>query len=130
MYLNEVTFAGFLGKDAETFATAGGVDIVTLSICHTYKGKDNKETVTWVKCKVFAPWSTSAKNLKKGDNVYIKGSLRENKWTDKESGKERSSLELTANAVGVFQRDAKTVSSSSKNLSQQFDEFGKDPLPF
>lgn len=91
MQLNEVFIAGFLGRDAEVFSTKDGKLIVTLSLCTTIKEKS-----VWNKVKVFEPWANSAKEFRKGDNVFIKGSLSENKWTDKKTGQERSQIEILA----------------------------------
>lgn len=100
MQLNEVTFAGFLGKDAEVFVTQSGVKIVTLSVCHTYKA-DSKETTTWMKVKVFGGWADSADKYRKGDNVLVRGRLTESKFEDKE-GNKRTSIEIAASSVGAF----------------------------
>lgn len=99
MQLNEVYLAGFLGRDAEIFQTANGKLIVTLSLATTIK-----EKTSWFKVKVFEPWANSAKEFSKGDNVFVKGTISENKWTEKQTGKERTSLEILAFVTTRFAR--------------------------
>lgn len=111
MQINEVIFAGNLGKDAELFVSQSGMSIVTLNVCHSYKKayKEGEPITTWVTVKVFGNWAETAKNFKKGMNVIVKGTLSENKWKDKESGKDRSSLQINANQIGgIVQNEFKT----------------------
>lgn len=108
MQLNKITFAGYLGKDPETFSTQAGKLIVTLNIAFSYKkpGSEEKQT-TWADAKVFGTWAQTAKNYKKGDNVVVEGQLSENKWKDKETGKDRTKLEIIAYSIGKFEKGGK-----------------------
>lgn len=65
MLLNEVTFAGNAGKDAEDFTTPTGTRIVSFSLCHTDKS-NNQEKTTWLRVKVFGGFAEPASRIKKG----------------------------------------------------------------
>lgn len=131
MQINEVTYAGFLGKDAEFFSTEKGMGIATLTIANTYKGKDGKESTTWLKVKCFGNWAKEAQAFQKGDNVIVTGRLNENKWEDKATGKPRSTLELVANQVGVLKRvsEAPKPQQRTQKVDPNFNEFEPE-IPF
>lgn len=112
MQINEVIYAGNLGRDAELFKTQSGMEVVTLSICNTHKGKDGKEAVTWLKAKCFGAWANTAKNFKKGDNVMVKGRLQETSWEDKQTGQKRTSIELICQSVACFVKLEKDFSET------------------
>lgn len=114
MLLNEITFAGYAGKDAEDFQTPTGTRIVTLSICHTEKARQpgGQDQNTWLRAKVFGNWADTAVKIKKGDNVIIKGKLQEVKWKDKATGQDRTMLEAVAFQIGVLPRESKPQSQS------------------
>lgn len=90
---------GNLGKDPEIRYTAGGEAIANFSIACTESWKDKqsgekKEMTEWVRITAFGKLAEIiGKHLKKGAQVYIEGSLRTRKWTDKE-GVERYTTEI------------------------------------
>lgn len=90
---------GNLGKDVEMRYTASGDAIANFSIACTESWKDKqsgekKEMTEWVRCSVFGKLAEiCGQYLKKGSQVYIEGSLRTRKWTDKE-GIERYTTEI------------------------------------
>ena len=81
LYTNEITLKGFLGKDAESFATKQGRNLVVLSLA-TKSGYKDKQTNEWVnhtewhRIVAFGTPADYAKSLKKGDYVEIVGELR------------------------------------------------------
>jgi len=81
LYENNVKLKGFLGKDAESFATKQQKTFVVLSLSTKsgYKDKQKKEWVNrteWHRIVVFGTPADYAKNLKKGDYAEITGALR------------------------------------------------------
>jgi single-strand DNA-binding protein len=103
--VNDFVLAGFVGKDAEDRVTQGGTRIVSFPLCHTDKGKDGRaDTSTWVRVKTFGGWCDTAAAIRKGDNVMVKGKLNVSSYTDKD-GKERTSVEVIAHAVGLLVRE-------------------------
>ena len=90
---------GNLGKDPEVRYTASGDPIANFSIACTESWKDKqtgekKEMTEWVRISVFGKLAEiCGQYLKKGSQVYIEGSLRTRKWTDKD-GVERYTTEI------------------------------------
>ena len=114
--VNKVTLIGRLGQDPEIRFTGDGAAVASFSVAtnESWKGKDGEtqERTEWTKVTVFG--STAEKYVqpyvKKGTLVYIEGSLKTDKWQDKE-GNERYQQELllTIMAVSKFWAEEKTV---------------------
>ncbi|RIX48953.1 MAG: single-stranded DNA-binding protein [Rhodocyclales bacterium GT-UBC] len=90
---------GNLGRDPEIRYTASGEAICNFSIACTESWRDKatgekKEMTEWVRISFFGKLAEIAgQYLKKGSQVYIEGSLRTRKWTDKD-GQERYTTEI------------------------------------
>ena len=85
LYTNTVTVKGFLGKDAESFATRNQKTFVVLSIATKsgYKDKQSKEWVNhteWHRIVAFGKPADYAKSLKKGDYVEVEGELHSSEF--------------------------------------------------
>ncbi len=81
LYENKVTLKGFIGKDAESFATRQQNTFTVLSLATKsgYKDKQTKQWVNhteWHRIVAFGKPADFANNLKKGDYVEIEGELR------------------------------------------------------
>jgi Single-strand binding protein family len=81
IYENKVTLKGYLGKDAESFATKQQKTFIVLSLATKsgYKDKQKEEWVNhteWHRIVAFGTPAGYAKDLKKGDYVEIEGELR------------------------------------------------------
>jgi len=81
LYENKVTLKGYVGKDAENFATKHQNTFTVLSLA-TKSGYKDKQTDKWVnhtewhRVVAFGTPARYAKDLKKGDYVEIEGELR------------------------------------------------------
>ena len=97
--MNSVQLIGNLTRDPEVRYTASGMAICELGIAHSRKFKDKEET-TFVAVTV---WDKQAENcaqyLSKGKKVAIEGRLTFSEWQNKDSGKKRTKLIVTANNV-------------------------------
>lgn len=103
MQLNELYFAGHVGKDAESFTTKTGKQIVSFNLCHTIKGKNGaKDATTWIRAKVFGAWCESAIQIKKGDNVFVKGTLQISEYT--KDNEKRTMVEVLANSISIMKK--------------------------
>lgn len=106
MQLNEIFFAGFVGQDPNDKTTANNLRIVDFNLCSTYKGKNgSKDISTWVRVKVFGGWCDLASKVKKGDNVFVKGSLSINEY--EKDGIKKTSVEVIANSLSIIKKDDK-----------------------
>ena len=96
--VNKVILVGNLGKEVDTRYLPSGEAVSNLTIATSEKFKDksgNQQEVTeWHKVSFFGKLAEICeKYLSKGSSVYIEGSIRTRKWTDKE-GNDRYSTEI------------------------------------
>lgn len=98
LYENKVTLKGFIGKDAENFATKQQNTFTVLSLA-TKSGYKDKQTQQWVnhtewhRIVAFGKPADYAKNLKKGDYVEIEGELRSTEFdTEVGEGKKKATV--------------------------------------
>jgi single-strand DNA-binding protein len=105
--LNKVILIGNLGADPETRYTAGGdaVTSIRLATTETWKDKNSgekREATEWHRVVFYRKLAEIADQyLKKGSQVYIEGSLRTRKWTDKD-GQDRYTTEIEATEMQML----------------------------
>jgi single-strand DNA-binding protein len=105
--VNKVILIGNLGADPETRAMPSGATVANLRIATTENWKDrtsgeNQERTEWHRVALFGKLAEIASEyLRKGSQVYIEGSLRTRKWTDKQ-GQERYSTEIVGNEMQML----------------------------
>ena len=105
--INKVILVGNLGNDPDVKATQGGTTITTISVATSEQWKDKQtgqaqERTEWHRVKFFGRLAEIAGDyLRKGSQVYIEGSLRTDKYTDK-SGIERYSTDIIANEMQML----------------------------
>ena len=115
--VNKVIIVGNLGKDVDLRYTASGDAIANLSVATSESWKDKesgqkKEVTEWHRCSCFGKLAEiCGQYLKKGSQVYIEGSLRTRKWTDKD-GVERYTTEIRCD-------DMKMLGSRPQGQGQQ-----------
>lgn len=138
---------GNLGKDPEIRYTQGGDAIANFSIACTESWKDKqtgekKEMTEWVRITVFGKLAEiCGQYLKKGSQVYVEGSIRTRKWTDKD-GQERYTTEIRGDEMkmlgsksdgGQRNQDSEPTDyapAPAKNKPKpSFDDLGDD-IPF
>jgi len=105
--VNKVILVGNLGNDPEVRALNNGGSVTTISIATSESWKDkqtgeNQERTEWHRVKFFGRLAEiSGEYLKKGKQVYIEGSLRTEKYTDKD-GVERYTTDIIANEMQML----------------------------
>ena len=105
--VNKVIIVGNLGRDPETRYNTEGGAITNVSIATTDNWKDKatgekQERTEWHRIVFFNRLAEIAgEYLKKGSQVYIEGSLRTRKWTDKE-GQEKYTTEIVADKMQML----------------------------
>jgi len=105
--INKVILVGNLGADPETRYTTGGSAVTTIRIATSESWRDKQtgeqqERTEWHRVKFFGRLAEIAgEYLKKGRQVYVEGSLRTDKYTDKE-GIERYTTEIIANEMQML----------------------------
>ena len=105
--INKVILVGNLGNDPDVKATQGGTTITTISVATSEQWKDKQtgqaqERTEWHRVKFFGRLAEIAGDyLRKGSQVYIEGSLRTDKYTDK-NGVERYTTDIIANEMQML----------------------------
>jgi single-strand DNA-binding protein len=105
--INKVIIVGNLGNDPETRYTSSGTAITSLSIATSEQWTDKQsgekqERTEWHRVKLFGKLAEIAgEYLKKGRQVYIEGSLRTDKYTDK-NGVEKYSTDIIASDMQML----------------------------
>ena len=105
--INKVIIVGNLGADPETRYTANGGAITTIRVATSEAWKDKQsgeqqERTEWHRVKFFGRLAEIAgEYLRKGRQVYVEGSLRTDKYTDKD-GIERYTTDIIANEMQML----------------------------
>jgi len=105
--INKVILVGNLGADPETRYTSSGTAITSLRIATSEQWTDKQsgekqERTEWHRVKLFGRLAEiSGEYLKKGRQIYIEGSLRTDKYTDKD-GVERYSTDIIASEMQML----------------------------
>jgi single-strand DNA-binding protein len=105
--VNKAIIIGNLGKDPEVRYTASGEAMcnITVATSETWKDKqtgEKKELTEWHRISFFGKLAEiCGQYLKKGSQVYVEGSIRTRKWTDKE-GQERYTTEIKGDQMTML----------------------------
>lgn len=122
--LNSVTLIGRIGSNPEIINTKTGKTLLNLSVVTTQTYKRQKEGTTegsipefeyidnnsWHRVKLWGKLAQLAsKRLKKGDKIYIQGSLNYTTWTDKD--------EIEHHSTEILCADFKLLERTGKNTA-------------
>lgn len=131
--INRVQLICNLGNEPKVIKTNQGVEFVTLTAATNENYRQNNEWKThteWHNLVVFGKATDYAKKLKKGEQVYVEGKLRSNKWTDKE-GVSRTAINIVVQSIHPIKslsniKDNENISKEvgSECLSQLYDALG------
>lgn len=104
--VNKVILVGNLGNDPEVRYAQSGSAITTISVATTESWKDKngeqQERTEWHRVKAFGRLAEiMGEYLKKGRQVYIEGSLRTEKYTDK-NGVEKYATDIIADEMQML----------------------------
>ncbi len=153
--MNKAILVGNLGADPEVRSTSNGSRVATLSIATSRQWKnqagEKQEKTEWHRV-VF--WNTKFSNLadiaerfcKKGDKVYVEGSIEYRSWQDREgqtrytteiNGRELILLSGKGDGAETFSAPSKVAAGASAPKGKEsFDDFPEalegedDDLPF
>lgn len=100
MSVNKVILVGNLGKDPETRAFDDGqvtkLSVATGAKAYQRNGKELPERTDWHNVILTGPAALTANEfLRKGDKVFIEGSIRYRQYTDRD-GEKKNSTEIMA----------------------------------
>ncbi|KJV08022.1 single-stranded DNA-binding protein [Methylocucumis oryzae] len=107
--LNKVTLIGNVGQDPDVRYMPDGSAVATLSIATSRRWKDKstgerKESTEWHRVVIFRELAKIVSDyVKKGQQIYIEGSLRTRKWQGSD-GQDRYTTEIIANVMHMLGR--------------------------
>ena len=131
MTLNKVQLIGNLGRDPEFKKSASNIEVSRISIATKFK-----EKTEWHNVILFKQQANFAnKYLKKGDLVYIEGSLETQEF--EKNGVKRKSTKINAHVIQGLKKasgdikptqliQTKPIDTMSANLEAEFN----DGIPF
>lgn len=104
--VNKVILVGNLGRDPEMRYLPSGEAVANLALATTDKYKDKTgqlvEATEWHRVAFFGRTAeVCGQYLKKGSPVYVEGSIRSRKYTDKE-GVERTAYEIRGDRMQML----------------------------
>ena len=115
--INQVILMGRLTRDPEQRTTSTGKTIVSFSIAVDRIGQDDSadffNVTAWEKLGELV-----MQYLAKGRRVLVQGRLRQDSWDDKETGKKRSSVEVTATDVTFLDSASDNAGASQSSASR------------
>lgn len=136
--VNKWIGVGNLGRDPEMKYTASGEAICNFSIACTDRWKDKqtgekKDQTEWVRLSYFGKLAEiCGQYLKKGSQVYVEGSLRTRKWTDKD-GQERYTTEIRGDVMKMLNGKQNEIPNQQQkreeNIKPSFSDLS-DEIPF
>lgn len=123
--INQVILMGRLTRDPEQRTTTTGKTIANFSLAVDRGGQDDSadffDITAWEKLGELV-----IQYLTKGRRVLVQGRLRQDSWEDKETGKKRSRVEVTATDVtfldGPSDGAGNSQSSNSDNSSKKTED--------
>lgn len=100
--INVVCLDGRLVRDAEIVANAS-VGIIKFTVASNYsikRGNEWAEEVNFIDCTMFGNRAIAIRQyLTKCTAVVVSGSLRQNRWQDKNTGENKSKVEIIVNDI-------------------------------
>ena len=124
--LNAVKLTGTLGRQPEfKAAVPGSHDALTsVSIAHnTYArledGRIEKTSTSWFRCVAWGKLAVDLyQNTSQGDTIQVSGKLATRKYTDKDTGKVLTSVEIVMTNFEVIRRKAEITPTESQTEAE------------
>ena len=103
--VNKVILIGHLGADPEVRSTQGGTIVANLRLATNERRKQGDQWVDeteWHRVVTFGRLAEVCRDyLTKGRQIYIEGSIRTNKWKDRD-GNDKYTTEIIANEMQML----------------------------
>lgn len=121
--VNKVTLIGTVGRDPENryMPSGGAVTNISLATSESWKDKqtgEKKEQTEWHRVVIFNKLAEiAAEYVKKGQQIYIEGSLRTRKWQNKD-GHDQYTTEIVASDMQMLGGRSGGGSSSDSGFDE------------
>lgn len=135
MNYNKVIIAGNMTKDPELRQTQTGKSVCSVSVAIN-SGYGESAKTAFIECVAFDKTAENiGKYFAKGKPILIEGALNQDTWTDRESGKPRSKLNVIVSRFGFVGgvRDDGLEGYErprAKRPEAPSDDFEDDDIPF
>ncbi len=121
MAFNKVILLGNLTADPETRTTPNGQSVTSFSLAVNRTWNDaqgnRQEETSFINCTAWGQrGETIAKYVQKGRQLLVSGRLQQRTWQDKETGKNRSTIDVIVEEFS-FISDGRGGSSDSSSRS-------------
>lgn len=130
---SHVTIVGNITDDPELRFTLAGQAVATLTVATTPTFYDSstqewKETDTiFMRCNIWRQLGENvAESLRRGNRVVVVGRIKQSNWEDRETGNNRSRIEIDVDDIGASMRFA-TVKVSRAERQNDNDEPAERP---
>lgn len=134
---NKVILMGNLTREPELRQTQSGTSVFggSVAVNESYTAQDGtkRDNTTFVEVSAFGKTAEIiAKYFHKGDPILIEGRLRQESWTDKQSGQARFKLAVIVERfefVKSREQSAQTTQTAAKPSAETYDDIEDEP-PF
>ena len=139
MAFNKVVLLGNLTADPELRTTTGGQNIAsfTIAISRTWNNAqgEKQEETSFINCTAWGrTGETIAKYVQKGRQLLVSGRLQQRTWQDKDTGKNRSAIDVIVEEFSFVSDGSRgggsssSSSASAKTNEPVIDEISDDPI--
>ncbi len=123
MAVNSVTLVGRAGRDPEVRYFESGSVVANLTMAVSRRNRD--EEPDWFNLEIWGKQAqVAADYVKKGSLIGINGSFKIDKWSDRNSGEERSKPVIRVDRLELLGSKRETESNHSSSMP------GDDEIPF
>ncbi len=131
--VNKVILLGNVGKDPEIKATGSGMVVANFSIATSDRFKDHagnwQDRTEWHNLVAFQRTAEIVRDyVKKGNKLYVEGSLRTSSWDDKTTGQKKYKTEIIVNDLSLLSGKGDGGESGGSNYTKSntasFDQRG------
>ena len=139
MAFNKVVLLGNLTADPELRTTTGGQNVAsfTIAISRTWNNAqgEKQEETSFINCTDWGrTGETIAKYVQKGRQLLVSGRLQQRTWQDKDTGKNRSAIDVIVEEFSFVSDGSRgggsssSSSASAKTNEPVIDEISDDPI--
>lgn len=120
MSINTVMIEGRVGGEPRHHIFGNGGQVCSFSLAHnqywTDKKGETKTKVVWIEVKAFDKLAEFLRDkCSKGQRVILTGSLDFSSWTDKDTGKNNSRVELLVKNVRFLNSTSSSISKENED---------------
>ena len=133
--LNQIFLQGRLTKAPELRQTQSGMSVASFTLASNGYAKGNEKDALFLECIAFDKTAENiARFFDKGNMLIVCGQLKQQEWTDKESGKKRTKLCAIVHkfefcGAGEASQTGAGESANARQAPASADEL-EDDLPF